>query len=379
MKNNTSTLSFFNLNWAGHHHGHTSGIAEMIMSHTYPTSTFLLLASLFFFLDRFRSARCNKHHMGASLPPGPSPWPIVGNIPELMANKPAFRWILSLMKEMNTSIACIRLGNTHVIPVTCPEIAREFLKRHDAIFASRPLTMGTEYSSRGFLSVANAPQGEQWKKMRRVVASEVLSPPRLRWLLDKRTEEADNLLRYLYNQCRSSHREDSGVVVNVRKAVRQYSGNVIRKLMFNQSCFGKNRQEDGGAGIEEEEHVEALFTVLSLVYAFGVSDYIPNLRWMDLDGHEKIMKRAIRVFNKYQEPIIDERIEKWRSGRVECVKKGPEDLLDVLIMAKDTDGKPLLTSEEIKAQAAVSFLIFLPIHIIEDGLFPSQCMVVQDD
>lgn len=72
MKNNTSTLSFFNLNWVGHHHGHTSGIAEMIMSHTYPTSTFLLLASLFFFLDRFRSARCNKHHMGASLPPGPS-------------------------------------------------------------------------------------------------------------------------------------------------------------------------------------------------------------------------------------------------------------------------------------------------------------------
>lgn len=189
--------------------------------------------------------------------------------------------------------------------------------------------------------------------MRRVVASEVLSPARLRWLLDKRTQEADNLLRYLYNQCRRSHFEESSAVVNVRKAVRLYSGNVIRKLMFNQRNLG-NGQEDGGPGVEEEEHVEALFTVLSLLYAFSVSDYIPKLRWVDLDGHDKIMKKAISVVNKYQEPIIDERIEKWRTRRDEFIKKGPEDLLDVLIMAKDTDGKPLLTPEEIKAQAAVS-------------------------
>ncbi|XXG85996.1 hypothetical protein AAC387_Pa11g0990 [Persea americana] len=292
MKNNTSTLSFFNLDWVSYHHAHTSSIAEMILSRTSPSSALLLLASLFF-LHHFRSDRHKKNDI-APLPPGPSPWPLVGNIPELMANKPAFRWILALMKEMNTSIACISLGNTHIIPVTCPEIARKFLKRYDAIFASRPLTMGTEYSSGGFLSVATAPQGEQWKKMRRVVASEVLSPARLRWLLDKRTEEADNLLRYLYNQCRRSHFEESGAVVNVRKAVRQYSSNVIRKLMYNQRNLG-NGQEDGGPGVEEEEHVEALFTVLSLLYAFSVSDYIPKLRWMDLDGHEKIMKKAIRI------------------------------------------------------------------------------------
>ncbi|CAK9143279.1 unnamed protein product, partial [Ilex paraguariensis] len=68
------------------------------------------------------------------LPPGPKPWPIVGNLPEMLSNKPYPPWIHNLMDEMNTEIACIRLGNVHVITVTSPELGREFLKNQDAIF-----------------------------------------------------------------------------------------------------------------------------------------------------------------------------------------------------------------------------------------------------
>ncbi|XP_058110632.1 phenylalanine N-monooxygenase-like [Magnolia sinica] len=348
--NHTSTLSssISALQWVGKN-AIIPTLPKILLDPTHPTTLLLLLTSLFFFLYHIQSKNPNKKQNVAPLPPGPLPWPIIGSLPDLTCNKPAFRWILSLMKEMNTSIACIRLGNTHIIPVTCPEIGREFLKKQDAIFASRPLTMGTEYSSRRFLSVATAPSGDQWKKMRRVVASEILSPARLRWLLDKRTQEADNLLHYIYNQCKTN---STGAVVDVRDAVRQYSGNVIRKMMFNRRYFGVGR-EDGGPGIEEEEHVEALFTVLSLLYAFSVSDYMPKLRWLDLDGHEKIMKRAIKIVNKYHDPIIDGRIKKWRGGQGGVhEKEEPEDLLDLLISVKDADGKPLLTPEEIKAQTA---------------------------
>ncbi|KAJ4942665.1 hypothetical protein NE237_016365 [Protea cynaroides] len=140
-------------------------------------------------------------------------------------------------ERMNTEIACFRFGDVHVIPVTCPEIAREFLKKQDATFMSTPFTMGTEYTSCGFLSTTVAPSGDQWKKMKRVVASAVINPSRLRWLLKKRTEEADNLVRYVHNQC------ISGAIVDVRVAVRQYSGNVIRKMMFNKRYFGEGRME----------------------------------------------------------------------------------------------------------------------------------------
>ncbi|KDO38547.1 hypothetical protein CISIN_1g040505mg, partial [Citrus sinensis] len=164
------------------------------------------------------------------LPPGPAPWPIVGSLPEMWRNKPTFKWIHGLMRELNTNICCIRLGNVHVIPVTSPEIALEFLKVHDSVFASRPLTMGTEYLSGGFLSIAVVPWGQQWKKMRKVVASHVLHSVRLDSLLVKRREEAEELVSFVYNQC---IRNNVDSVINVRLVARRYCGNVIRKIMFS--------------------------------------------------------------------------------------------------------------------------------------------------
>ncbi|KAK8508701.1 hypothetical protein V6N11_037656 [Hibiscus sabdariffa] len=276
------------------------------------------------------------------LPPGPTPWPLIGNLPEIWRNKPTFRWILGLMKQLGTDIACIRLASTHVIVVTSPEIAREFLKKHDSVFASRPTTMGAEYASRGFLSMALVPWGDQWKKMRKVVACNVINPARLSWLLHKRTQEADNLVKFIYNQCINNQNHG---VINVRAATRQYTGNVIRRMMFNRRYFGKGR-EDGGPGKEEEEHVESLFTLLQHLNSFILSDYVPWLRPLDLEGHEKIVSEAIRIINGYHDPIVDERIREWRQGK----KKEPEDLLDAFILAKDSNRKPALSVEEIKAQ-----------------------------
>ncbi|KAJ8649814.1 hypothetical protein MRB53_002849 [Persea americana] len=72
------------------------------------------------------------------------------------------------------------------------------------------------------------------------------------------------------------------------------------------------------------------------------------------------MKKAVEVIDKYHEPIIDERIRKWKSGEDGRVRKEPEDLLDILISVQDTDWKPLLTLEEIKAEAARSYDIKRP-------------------
>ncbi|KAK5794708.1 phenylalanine N-monooxygenase-like isoform X1 [Gossypium arboreum] len=278
------------------------------------------------------------------LPPGPIPWPIIGNPPEIWQNKPVFRWILGLMKQLGTDIACIRLGHVHVIAVTSPEIAREFLKKHDSVFASRPKTMAAEYATRGFLSTALVPWGDQWKKMRKVMASNVINPARLSWLLHKRTQEADNLVRFIYNQC-INHENLHGGVINLRLAVRQYTGNAIRRMMFNTRYFGKGR-EDGGPGYEEEQHVESLFTVLMHLNSFILSDYVPWLRPLDLEGHEKIVSKAMRIVNGYHDPLVDERIKEWGQGK----RKEPQDLLDAFILAKDLNGKPTLSAEEIKAQ-----------------------------
>ncbi|KAK3411520.1 hypothetical protein EUGRSUZ_I00272 [Eucalyptus grandis] len=96
----------------------------------------------------------------------------------MLRQRPTFRWIHRLMKEMDTDIARFRLGNVHIIPVTCPEIAREFLKKHGAIFSSRPTSMATRIYSGGFLTTILSPYSDQWKKIKRVIVSEIISPKR---------------------------------------------------------------------------------------------------------------------------------------------------------------------------------------------------------
>ncbi|KAE8076198.1 hypothetical protein FH972_014862 [Carpinus fangiana] len=53
----------------------------------------------------------------------------------------------------------------------------------------------------------------------------------------------------------------------------------------------------------------------------------------------------MRIVSSYEELII--RVEMWRDGKK---KKEVEDLLEALISAKDFNGEPALSVEEIKAQ-----------------------------
>ncbi|KAL5757136.1 hypothetical protein ACOSQ2_021882 [Xanthoceras sorbifolium] len=321
---------------------HSIRVSATFFISFFSTLVFIAITFLYqFFKSRFQG---NENLKKCSLPPGPKPWPIVGSLPEMLRNKPTFRWIHELMNDMNTEIACIRLGCVHVIAVSCPEISREFLKKQDALFASRPTSMSTEMTTKGFLTAVLVPFGEQWKKMRKIVTTEVVSPARHRLFHATRIEEANHLVHYVYNQCKNNY-EDGGLV-NVRVASQQYCGNVIRKMVFNKRFLGKG-MEDGGPGLEEVEHVHALFTVLQYLNSFCVTDYVPFLRWkLDLDGHEKVMKKAIGIIEKYHDPLIEERVRQWRDG----LKMDVEDVLDVLITLKDGNGNPLLSTKEVTGE-----------------------------
>ncbi|TVU34470.1 hypothetical protein EJB05_16305, partial [Eragrostis curvula] len=300
----------------------------------------LLLLFVMLVLYLIQTSRLHLYQRRTPLPPGLVPWPIVGNLPEMMLNKPAFRWIHHVMMRMDSDIACFKLGRVHVISITCPKIAQEVLKKQDANFVSRPLTFASKIISNDYKDAVLSPYGDQSKKMRHVFTTEIICPSRHKQLHDKRAEEADNLTRYVYNLA-----TNAGGSIDVRHIARHYCGNVIRRLVFDKRYFGEP-QADGGPGPLEVQHVDALITSLGLLYAFCVSDYLPCLLGLDIDGHEKMVREANEMVNRLHDTVIDERWRQWKSGERQ---EEPEDFLDVLVSLKDAQGSPLLTIEEVKA------------------------------
>ncbi|MBA0655477.1 hypothetical protein Goklo_007957 [Gossypium klotzschianum] len=112
--------------------------------------------------------------------------------------------------------------------------------------------------------------------------------------------------------------------VDLRLVAQHYCCNVKRKLIFNQRYLGEGKV-DGGPDFEEEEYVDAIFACVIHLYSFCISNYLPFLRYLDLEGHETIMENATT-----------------------------QDLLDVLVsLTDDDDDAPLLSVNEMKAQVNV--------------------------
>ncbi|WCJ34956.1 cytochrome p450 79a2 [Euphorbia peplus] len=296
------------------------------------------------------------------LPPGPKPWPIVGCLPMMLKNKHVFRWIHGLMKQLDTEIACFRLGSVHTIVVTCPKMSCQFLKAQDSVFASRPMSMSSRIITNGYMATVLVPSGEQWRKMKRVLVSEMLSPTKHKFFYSKRLEEANHLVRYVYNLCT---KHEHGGLVNIRFVSQHYGANLTRNIVFNKRSFG-DEQNDGGPSFEDEEHVDAIFTNLAYIHAFCISDYFPCLEGFDLDGHEKVIKEANKIVKKYQDPIIEAR---FRQRSIENDKED-EDLLDMFITLKDSNGNFLLSKEEIQAQITEIMMAVIdnPSNAVEWGL-----------
>ena len=127
-----------------------------------------------------------------NLPPGPKPWPVIGNL-NLMGSLP-HRSVHELSKKYG-EIMHLKFGSKNVIIGSSVEMAKVFLKTMDANFACRPKHAAGKYTTYNYSDITWSLYGPYWRQARKMCVVELFSVKRLDSYEYIRVEEMKSLLK----------------------------------------------------------------------------------------------------------------------------------------------------------------------------------------
>ncbi|KAF5949130.1 hypothetical protein HYC85_015087 [Camellia sinensis] len=108
-----------------------------------------------------RSKRSKTNNSASNLPLGPRKLPLIGNLDQLVGSLP--HHALRDLANKHGPLMSPQFGEVPTFIISSPEIAKEVMKTHDLIFATRPQILATKIMTYGFTNIAFAPYGEYWR------------------------------------------------------------------------------------------------------------------------------------------------------------------------------------------------------------------------
>ncbi|KAL7203627.1 hypothetical protein ACSBR2_016818 [Camellia fascicularis] len=108
----------------------------------------------------------------AGLPPGPNPFPIIGNILAL-GKRP--HESLSNLSKIYGPLVSLKLGTMTTIVVSSPSMAKQVLQKHDQIFSSRTLPNVVQVLNHHEASIVWSSALSPWRNLRKICKEHVFS------------------------------------------------------------------------------------------------------------------------------------------------------------------------------------------------------------
>lgn len=250
--------------------------------------------------------------------PGPRGLLVIGSL--LSMGDQAHRNLEALAIEYKAkTLMALSMGKTRYVIASTPESAREIL--HSAAFSSRPIKQSAQqllfHRAIGF-----APQGEYWRKLRRIASTHLFSPKRIATHEAARQEETKAMINAI-DQASVGGTEG----VQVRSFLQRAAlNNVMSSVMGRKFDFGSSAEADRLQAMVREG-----FEVLG---AFNWADHLPFLQALDpQDIHGRCADLVPRVI-AFVQNIIDEHRASKSDGAVDSSQM---DFVDVLLSLPDDD------------------------------------------
>lgn len=290
---------------------------------------FILLAILLSALTYLKlEKRSETNNKTLNLPPGPWKLPVIGNLHQLAGSLPHHR-LRDLSKKYGP-LMLLQLGQVPTIIVSSPEDAKEVMRTHDVVFASRPRFPAAQILSYNYCDIIFSSYSDSWKQLRKICVSELLSAKRVQFFQSIREAAVSDLINWISSK--------AGSVINLTEKV--YS------LMYgitSRAAFG-NRSRD------QEAFVSVMEEITKVMSGFNIADMFPSiglLQW--LTGNKSQVEELHLEADRIVENIMNEH-KKRKATLKDCKTGDDEDLVDALLKIqghRDLDSS--LTTDNIKA------------------------------
>ncbi|XP_062022925.1 cytochrome P450 CYP82D47-like [Rosa rugosa] len=257
-------------------------------------------------------------------------WPLVGHLPLLGGSLPP-HITLGNMADKYGPLFTIKLGVHRSLIVSSWDMAKECLTTNDRVFANRPKLLVSEVMGYNYAMFGFSTYGPYWRQMRKVATLELLSNHRLENLRHVRESEVKACTKNIYDLWKQNKSSDH-VLVDMKR----WFGDVTMNTMFRM-VVGKRFLLEASSEREKEENErcrKALREFFRLAGEFVMADAVPFLRWLDLGGHEKAMKKTAKELDHVLERWLEEHKLK-RSTNSTFTSHEPDDFMDMMLSVLD--------------------------------------------
>ncbi|XP_002510312.2 cytochrome P450 CYP82D47 [Ricinus communis] len=287
------------------------------------------------------------------VPPQPKgAWPVLGHLP-LLGGPLEPHVILGNMADKYGPIFTIKMGVHQSLTISSWELVKECFTINDKIFANRPNFLAAELMGYNSAMFGFSPYGQYWRQMRKITTLELLSNHRLQTFKHVRESEVRAGIIDIYQLWEKSREDNKGVIVKMKQWFADITLNVIFRIIFGKRYINyTTTQEDG----DSDQWREAVRNFFVLSGKFVVSDAVPFLRWLDLGGYEKSMKKTARELDVVVQGWLDEHKRKrlMSGNRV----KGEEDFMDVMLsILDDAEELPSLDADTINKATCLALTL----------------------
>ncbi|WVZ79253.1 hypothetical protein U9M48_026855 [Paspalum notatum var. saurae] len=295
----------------------------------------LLPILLLVFLRRRRSREAPPPH----LPPGPWRLPVIGSLHHLVTTKlPMHRAMADLARRYAAPVMYLQLGEVPAVVVSSRDAAHEVLRTHDAVFATRPMTLTIRATAHEGLGIAFAPYGDRWRHLRKICNVELFSAERVRSLRAVREDEAARLVSAIAAAAAAAASSPGEQVVNVTVRITAFVADTALRVIVGERF--KRR----------DEFLKLLDVGLNKIKpGMSVGDMFPSSRLVrDISG----AVRKARAFHRGIMELVDCAIEQHRERKEVAIAGDDgdgdkEDLMDVLLKMHKEGGLDIGTVKAV--------------------------------